>query len=557
MIVNRVELSRFMSYTTTQVLDLPGSGIVLVTGANGSGKSSIIEAVSVALFGKTLRGTPPWHDGVDCAVVVQAQVEGRELYASRLRSAKGKGNLSWYLESDAAQPFDTATKAQEALEHVVGEFDVWRRTSVFSSQDVAHFTTATDAERKRLLEVLLGLDRFEVALIACRKDLKIADRGVYEAQREHDVFAERVRSEAERRTRAEADLAKLEETAPQYCTVEEADAKLTTFDAIAKRVTADIAHANSSVRVCERKLDLAVDEVKQAEREFTRVLNGECQTCGRPWEDKTRVAVQAKMDAKSEAHRVLEREVDVKLQALRASIEELEEERASVGDVRSQWITKRHDAFAIAAERAKLMQMLALAVTDHDTATVKLAELLAMLESAQRDQGELAATERVLSLTGVRAKLLTDALSGIETIANTWLGRIAGWGMRLELKPYVEKVSGGVKDAIALSVHGAGAGFGYYAASAGQRRRIDVALLLALADIANASHGVAKSTLFVDECFDALDSDGADAVCAVLEELADDRPIVLITHNPALDQRLSKKSVVKRVHVDNGALVVT
>jgi DNA repair exonuclease SbcCD ATPase subunit len=77
--------------------------------------------------------------------------------------------------------FESKTQAQNALDALIGPYDVWRRSSTFSSQDAAHFSLATDSERKRLLETILGLDIFDTALEECRIDLRKAERGAVDA----------------------------------------------------------------------------------------------------------------------------------------------------------------------------------------------------------------------------------------------------------------------------------------------------------------------------------------------------------------------------------------
>jgi DNA repair exonuclease SbcCD ATPase subunit len=187
-----------------------------------------------------------------------------------------------------------------------------------------------------------------------------------------------------------------------------------------------------------------------------------------------------------------------------------------------------------------------------------------LLRGAQAKLKVLSAAEAALGLRGARVQLLARMLSGLEAAANVWLARVAsnsagteraaesahlavkGYGqMRLHLKPYVEKKTGGIADALSLEVEGAGGGFGYRAASQGERRRIDVALLLALADVAAASHGVSPGTLFFDEVFDSLDDAGVDAVCEVLGGLARDRCVVVVTHSPGLANRVQAGTRIK------------
>jgi len=162
----------------------------------------------------------------------------------------------------------------------------------------------------------------------------------------------------------------------------------------------------------------------------------------------------------------------------------------------------------------------------------------------------LEAVEQVLGVRGVRAHVLGEALRGIEAVANYWLAKVAGEGLELTLDPYSEKASGGVSDAIALKVAGAGGGFGYKAASGGERRRIDIALLLALAEVSQAASGRdGQGTLFFDEVFDALDGEGAGAVCAALAELAQTRCVVVISHSSTLVETLQP---TLRLHVKGG-----
>ena len=138
----------------------------------------------------------------------------------------------------------------------------------------------------------------------------------------------------------------------------------------------------------------------------------------------------------------------------------------------------------------------------------------------------------------MRAQVLGKALGGIEAVANRWLAEIAGPGFSLELRPYTEKKTGGVNDKISLEVHGAGGGYGYRASSGGERRRIDVALLLALAEVASAALGDETGTLWFDEVFDTLDADGVEAVGRTLEELAAERVVVVISHSQTLAAEL-------------------
>jgi DNA repair exonuclease SbcCD ATPase subunit len=108
--------------------------------------------------------------------------------------------------------------------------------------------------------------------------------------------------------------------------------------------------------------------------------------------------------------------------------------------------------------------------------------------------------------------------------------------MSLALASTTEKKAGGTSDAISLrvSVDDGKTSRPYASLSAGERRRVDVAMLLALADVSGAAAGRLNSTLWMDEVFDALDGDGAAAVGSLVDRLGSSRAVVVITHSDNL-----------------------
>src|SRR5512144_2867020 len=197
--ISQIRMAGFTRHAET-FLQLPERGVVLVTGPNGSGKSSLIEAVDTGIWGKTLRGSPPWSDEKgSVSLVVDDLTIGRKY--------NGRGTLlKW--QRGGAEPviFENQTKAQDALIAVLGDFDVWRKTHCFSASDAALFTTATDAERKRLLEVILDLEKFDIAARACavaRKDATQAHSVALTKAREAQVS---VRSAEEAFAKIDAEM---------------------------------------------------------------------------------------------------------------------------------------------------------------------------------------------------------------------------------------------------------------------------------------------------------------------------------------------------------------
>ena len=122
--------------------------------------------------------------------------------------------------------------------------------------------------------------------------------------------------------------------------------------------------------------------------------------------------------------------------------------------------------------------------------------------------------------------------------------------LTLTLSGSTTQKTGNTVDAISLRVGGRA----YASCSGGERRRVDVALLLALRELAVAAHGRA-GTIWADEVFDAFDVQGVQDAAAALREMASERLVVVVTHSPDLLAAL-RPDVRIRLGLEDGRAVV-
>ena len=71
----------------------------------------------------------------------------------------------------------------------------------------------------------------------------------------------------------------------------------------------------------------------------------------------------------------------------------------------------------------------------------------------------------------------------------------------------------------------------YAGASKGQKKRLDLCLILAFRELVASRANKAFHQLFVDELFDGLDQTGCAGVVELLREMAKTGPVALITHD--------------------------
>lgn len=537
--IRSLALRGFFSHTATEIT-LPDRGVVLVTGPIGSGKSALFEAVSFALWGKTLRGTDPWPAGGGS---VQVSTDDGLVVT---RSRKGS-RTALKIERPEGPPlpsFETTTKAQAALETLVGPFDVWRRASVLVNGETAQFTLATDAERKRLLEVVLGLDRFDRAHDRAVLDQKAAQITTQSIGRDLAVARER-QAGALRLVEA---LAATAPEVPDLASLEVATARLA---AAVEGANTEAAAAALSFREASVTVARAEEALRQARAAVAAAEVSACATCGRPLDP---AEVAAARQGAGEALRRCEA-------AAKAAEEVHAREKLYTLDISKE---ARELAGLLAHKRADLEQgrRRAQEARDHlgrvaaaqeavNNLGATTAALAARAEEAARDLAIREAAIKALGIRGVRAHVLGASFAGLERIANGWLAALAGDGLRLRLGVGVPG-EGAASDRVVLEVEGAGGGNGYKGASGGERRRIDLALTMALADVSAAAFAQLPGTVFFDEVFDTLDDEtGTIRAARAVEALAADRCVVVISHAPAFVEEVKDAT---RITVRDGVV---
>ena len=95
----------------------------------------------------------------------------------------------------------------------------------------------------------------------------------------------------------------------------------------------------------------------------------------------------------------------------------------------------------------------------------------------------------------------------------------------------------------------------YGQASGGEKKRIDLAVLLSFRNVMKLSSGRDPSIMFLDEVMDGIDLYGADKVYDALVELAKTQRVFVITHNPILLEMLSAHDEL-RVRTQNGQMAI-
>lgn len=176
-------------------LDLP-EGCVAVLGENGAGKSSLVDAIDVCLFGPQSRSLADLHaeDATDDLLLeLEFEHAGETYRVRRTYSARGRGkstvDLERFVDSDPVEdnwePLtrESVKQTQERLEEILGLSRETFTASAFLRQgDGAAFTEAQPRDRKRILGDVLGLDSYDRLRERAGSDKRAAERALAELE---------------------------------------------------------------------------------------------------------------------------------------------------------------------------------------------------------------------------------------------------------------------------------------------------------------------------------------------------------------------------------------
>jgi exonuclease SbcC len=171
MIPLRLELTNFLAYRQPAPLDFTGIHVAVLCGENGAGKSSLLDAITWALWGRSRAKT-------DTELVHQGQTEmrveftfalGDQVYRAVRARRVGKSANS-LLDLQAANPEGrlvsigeaTIPKTQEKINRILRlTYETFTNSAYLVQGQADEFTGKRPTERKQVLADILGLQEWD------------------------------------------------------------------------------------------------------------------------------------------------------------------------------------------------------------------------------------------------------------------------------------------------------------------------------------------------------------------------------------------------------------
>jgi exonuclease SbcC len=281
----KLELEGFGAYRERTTVDLADVELFAIVGATGHGKSTLIDAICFALYGRVPRHgekeiAPAMTLGVnETKVSFTFDLGGNTYVATRVlrRKPSGEGSTTRAVRFEAVRADGTTeelagsvTEFREQVHGLVGlDFDQFTKCVVLPQGQFAAFLQAPAGERVAILSALLELGRYDQMAAAARERAKVAcgRREALEAERTRlGEASEQIVAEAQARLDALVALRGDTEHALERDTTLAQQAAAAALDAARARASADAlitVHMPEDARVLA---DASADASADAER---------------------------------------------------------------------------------------------------------------------------------------------------------------------------------------------------------------------------------------------------------------------------------------------------
>jgi exonuclease SbcC len=188
MIPLRLELKNFLPYRSPDPIYFEGIHLACLTGSNGAGKSSLLDAITWALWGKARarRDDDLVHLGQQ-EMYVQLDFEQEDISYRVLRRRKagkrGQGQLDLLViqEDGSLRTINEPSMRQTQIridEILRLDYETFVNSAFLQQGKADTFTMKTPAERKRILSDILGLEQWTIYEERVKEKLKELERAV-------------------------------------------------------------------------------------------------------------------------------------------------------------------------------------------------------------------------------------------------------------------------------------------------------------------------------------------------------------------------------------------
>ena len=553
-----IEWKNFLSTgnSANKVL-LNKSSTTLIIGKNGEGKSTILDALCFALFGKPFRNINKNQlinsiNGKGTLVTIEFSANGKEY-----KVVRGiKPNIFEIWCNDELMNQDAAAKDyQKALEQQILRlnYKTFTQVVILGSASFVPFMQLTSYQRREVIEDILDIRIFSTMNTLLKDKANETKSEISRIESEITTAKTQVEGQTlliKTLTAAKSDaieslLAKVEINNGQILSSERAVAQLVAEITTLKSRTAKKGEVDTAIEEAKSirsKLNAKIEHCTHHSEFFTE--NDVCPSCSQDIPDAHKQSILKDLNSKIDDNNAKIEELETVLTGLNTKLADISSVLEEITDKNIEMSTQNSTITLLNKQNAELQSEIEAHkadTTNVDEEKRKLKDLAQDAMAKIKEKTTLLETrniEEVASIllkdTGIKTAIIREYLPVMNKLINKYLNAMDAY-IHFELdESFNESVKSRFRD-----------DFTYASFSEGEKMRIDLAILFTWRQVAKMKNSVNTNLLLLDEIFDSsLDTAGTDYFLNLMNSFGENSNIFVISHKG--DQLFDKfRSVIK------------
>ena len=524
-------------------IELNANKTNLIMGANGHGKSTILDALCFVLFGKPFRkiNKPSLTNSVngkDCRVEIEFGA-----YGKKYKIFRGiKPNIfEIYVDGMLLNQDSASRDYQEYLEKFILKMNMksFCQIVILGSASFTPFMQLTPADRRAIIEDLLDIQIFSIMNLLVKQRLQ-------ENKELQDATRLNLKSNEEKKIYVERTLANLRQNNDDR--LDELNGQLNDF-AIQKKALLDKVKSLADekdnlvediidISTLKQTYELAIKQIASWDSEAKRLdkhkeflkSSDQCPTCNQHIDDdfRKREVLSIGGEIMIISKNATGMEIDVN--GILSQINDREQKSKRIQSISAEIKADKQTMMHIVStmnniedniDKIKNADTL---VQDSEEELVKtIKEIERISVALQRQINERLLNDTAAALLkdgGIKTKIIKQYVPIINKLVNKYLDRM-GFFVNFNIdENFNEVIKSRYRDE-----------FSYANFSEGEKTRIDLALMFTWRAIAKMKNSVNTNLLILDEILDgSLDANGTDEFLKIIQTLTDDTNSFIISH---------------------------
>ena len=560
---NKLRFKNFLSTGNFNTeINLSENGTTLIVGANGSGKSTMLDALCFVLFGKSFRNINKGQlvnaiNQKDCVVEIEFDIGNKSFKVIRgikpnVFEIYSNGEL---INQDAA-----AKDYQEYLEKFILKLNYKSFTQIvlLGSASFVPFMQLSASDRRSIIEDLLDIQIFSRMNGVLKDKFTLLKERHHQAKYQLDLKKEQIQYQIQlidsikKNTAAQVSL-KEQDLANTINMIAESETKCTSYETELNVLRNQI---SDKKKVTDRIVKLSGIR-SNLQKTITKVStdisfyndNHDCPTCKQGIAEDHKLHIVEERNKKlNEVEKAID-EIETEINTLFNRQKEIELIDDQIQDVNSNLTSEQSEIIVnqrYSKTLEKEIERLKENKSDLQTENIKLSGLnddLLQIETEiksiteERAYYEVATT--LLKDTGIKTKIIRQYIPIINKLVNKYLASLDFFvNFNLD-ESFKETIKSRHRD-----------DFTYASFSEGEKQRIDMALMLTWRAVAKLKNSASTNILILDEIFDSsLDTNGTEDLMKILGMLEGSNLFVISHKGDMLQDKFM--NVIKFEKVNN------